>query len=580
MAHAKTVRAYRADLGELRPVERLPDGRVRVDAILTRCGIFEYRNPDGSTRRELRLPEEVFKPESLNSFAIVPVTDDHPPDMLTAETALRFARGSTGDTVRRDGDNVRASIGVFDANLIAKMESGKVQLSCGYTCDLIEKPGVHPVYGQYDAIQTNILGNHVAVVDTGRAGTARVRMDSAVMIRARAGTRLASRFTRGTVTAMAKPARPVPATRADAPSEASPDPNDLASRNAEDPDRDDNGAACAPGENTAGMYDAETGRLTDQGAAKIAAASFALPGKQRLPIHTPGAVKQSMQDFGSQEYDSADEKHAAFNRITSKAAQFGIGTTKFARQHAANLDSKDDPMIDEKTRAQAAKAAKRTKQRDEARARADAAEKDLAAAQGKITSLEADLAAERAKTAPRNDAAEVEFASRVNAKALLLATASRILGVSKIDSAEIVTKVTAVLGAGKIDEKLDDGAIKRAVIKHVDKNDVPADKHPAYVDALFEGAVARADAAAKATMDGANALAAARGAATPAALPTTPAPGTVPAPVVPAPVPHADGLDDEASARARMQARSAGMAHQPNTNGMTKAAVMASLAGR
>ena len=36
--------------------------------ILTRVGIFEYRRPDGSIRRELRLPEEVFAPESLASY--------------------------------------------------------------------------------------------------------------------------------------------------------------------------------------------------------------------------------------------------------------------------------------------------------------------------------------------------------------------------------------------------------------------------------------------------------------------------------------------------------------------------------
>lgn len=36
--------------------------------ILTSCGIFEYANPDGSIRRELRLPEEVFNDKSLESY--------------------------------------------------------------------------------------------------------------------------------------------------------------------------------------------------------------------------------------------------------------------------------------------------------------------------------------------------------------------------------------------------------------------------------------------------------------------------------------------------------------------------------
>jgi hypothetical protein len=163
----------------LRPVERLPDGRVRVDAHLTRCGIFEYRNPDGSTRREYRPEKEVFNTRSMRSFALVPFTDDHPPDLLTADDAASFARGSTGCTVVRDDDHIRTEIGVFDRATIQKMDAGKLHVSCGYTCDLEEKPGFHPVWGHYDAIQRNIIGNHVALVDMGRAGSAAVRMDAA-----------------------------------------------------------------------------------------------------------------------------------------------------------------------------------------------------------------------------------------------------------------------------------------------------------------------------------------------------------------------------------------------------------------
>jgi hypothetical protein len=163
----------------LRPVERLPDGRVRVDAHLTRCGIFEYRNPDGSTRREYRPEEEVFNTRSMRSFALVPFTDDHPPDLLSADDAASFTRGSTGNTVVRDDDHIRTEIGVFDRATIQKMDAGKLHVSCGYTCDLEETPGFHPVWGHYDAIQRNIVGNHVALVDMGRAGSAAVRMDAA-----------------------------------------------------------------------------------------------------------------------------------------------------------------------------------------------------------------------------------------------------------------------------------------------------------------------------------------------------------------------------------------------------------------
>ena len=41
------------------------EGYLIDHPILTSCGIFEYTNPDGSIRRELRLPEHVFEEKSL-----------------------------------------------------------------------------------------------------------------------------------------------------------------------------------------------------------------------------------------------------------------------------------------------------------------------------------------------------------------------------------------------------------------------------------------------------------------------------------------------------------------------------------
>lgn len=174
--------AFRCDLGTLRKPVRTSTG-LRVDAHITRVGVFEYRNADGSTRFELRDDSEVKSPESLASFAMVPVTDNHPPVRLDAANAPSFARGASGENVRADGDRVAAPLTVFDASLIAKLEAGKVQVSCGYDCDLDETPGVHPRFGRYDAIQRNIRGNHIAIVDVGRAGPdVRVRMDGAALM--------------------------------------------------------------------------------------------------------------------------------------------------------------------------------------------------------------------------------------------------------------------------------------------------------------------------------------------------------------------------------------------------------------
>lgn len=158
---------------------RLPNGFVRAEGYLTRSGIFVYRDAQGNTVREFRPPEEVFHPDSLASFALVPVTNDHPSELLTADNAKQYAVGSVSEVVTPDGDKVRASLMITDSATIEALEAGKSELSCGYTADVELTPGVWQ--GQkYDAVQRNIRGNHVALVDAGRAGPAcAIRMDAA-----------------------------------------------------------------------------------------------------------------------------------------------------------------------------------------------------------------------------------------------------------------------------------------------------------------------------------------------------------------------------------------------------------------
>lgn len=171
---------FRTDRSELRSPVKLPNGFMRVDGYLSRAGIFEYRQPDGKIRRELRPPEEVFKVDSLASFASVPITLDHPlPGLLTAQNAAQFAVGSVGEP-KPDGDKVRASMLITDARAIAALERGKTQVSCGYTAEVEETAGVWNGE-RFDVIQRNIVANHVAIVDVGRAGPeVRVRMDDAL----------------------------------------------------------------------------------------------------------------------------------------------------------------------------------------------------------------------------------------------------------------------------------------------------------------------------------------------------------------------------------------------------------------
>ena len=106
----------------------------------------------------------------MRSFQLVPVTNLHPSGLLTPDTAKDHAVGAIGESVRQDGDHLAATMMIHDAVAMQSISDGRSKLSCGYTCEMDDTPGVWK--GQaYDAIQRNIVGNHLALVDVARAGS-------------------------------------------------------------------------------------------------------------------------------------------------------------------------------------------------------------------------------------------------------------------------------------------------------------------------------------------------------------------------------------------------------------------------
>lgn len=142
--------------------------------IVGRVGIQVYTNADGSLRRELRLPDEVFKADSLATFKGKPITVDHPAaGKVTAGNAATVTVGAMLSEGKQDGETVKADIVIHAADAIGERR----QLSLGYDVEVEDSPGEHPVYGKYDAIQRNIAVNHLSVVKAGRAGVARLNVD-------------------------------------------------------------------------------------------------------------------------------------------------------------------------------------------------------------------------------------------------------------------------------------------------------------------------------------------------------------------------------------------------------------------
>lgn len=178
------VAVYRHDRAEITKPTITPAGYLVVPARLTRTGVFEYRDATGNVTRELRHPDEVFRKDSLDTLNLVPVTDLHPAMSVNAETASLVQRGSVGTDVKQDGDFVSATVSVTDKKLIGAVRAGRHDVSCGYQCDVVAESG--EFNGQrYDARQTNIRYDHVAIVPRGRAGReVRLRMDGAHQVAA------------------------------------------------------------------------------------------------------------------------------------------------------------------------------------------------------------------------------------------------------------------------------------------------------------------------------------------------------------------------------------------------------------
>lgn len=171
----------RFDRGQVKGDAFITDeGYIKANAIVTRTGVFLYKNPDGTIRKELRHPDQVFKIDSLDTMKMIPVTNGHPQERLvTAENAKRLAIGYTGETITQDGEFVLSNLLITDlASVKDVTERNRRELSLGYTVDLIPEEGSYE--GQpYNFRQTNIKYNHLSIVDNARAGSeARIALDS------------------------------------------------------------------------------------------------------------------------------------------------------------------------------------------------------------------------------------------------------------------------------------------------------------------------------------------------------------------------------------------------------------------
>ena len=152
---------------------KTPEGfLICKDVPIARTGTQQYRGcefggPVADGIYNVQRPEaEVFDRAAVASFEGKPVCDEHPEEDVTPDNYGRYMKGVCRDVRRGDGDLSNclvADLVIYDADLINKIEAGKREISCGYDC--LWNPTSDSSYDQLE-----IRGNHVAVVDRGRAG--------------------------------------------------------------------------------------------------------------------------------------------------------------------------------------------------------------------------------------------------------------------------------------------------------------------------------------------------------------------------------------------------------------------------
>lgn len=168
--------------------KREPEGYlICVNVPIARTGTQQYLQDEigqsgDKTVTVYRPEEEVFSPATIASFEGMPVTNDHPDseEGVNADNVQYLGKGHCQNVRRGTGENkdlLIADLVITDPQTIEDVMNGKREISCGYNYELHEEDG--------RMVQRQIRGNHIAIVDKGRAGKRVCIKDSAPNIERR-----------------------------------------------------------------------------------------------------------------------------------------------------------------------------------------------------------------------------------------------------------------------------------------------------------------------------------------------------------------------------------------------------------
>jgi len=156
-------------------IRETADGYLVCSPRIARTGIqiyqgFEVGKPEMKEVRVFRPEAEVFHADAVASLAHKPVTNEHPDEPVNATNWRDISVGHLGGEVLRDGEFVRVPLVLMDADAIKEVRDGKTQLSVGYSATLAWGDGTTPAGEKYDAVQSDIRANHVAITRAARGG--------------------------------------------------------------------------------------------------------------------------------------------------------------------------------------------------------------------------------------------------------------------------------------------------------------------------------------------------------------------------------------------------------------------------
>lgn len=166
-----------SDAASIGKTKKTKEGYLIATSRVARTGVQNYLaaelgdaaegfKPDDVVR-VYRHEDQVFHKDTLASLTRVPVTLNHPKELVDSDNWKDLAVGEVGDDVLRDGEWIVVNPMIKDAAALEAARSTHKEISMGYTANIV--PARDGVDADFEMV--DIRMNHLALVPKGRAGS-------------------------------------------------------------------------------------------------------------------------------------------------------------------------------------------------------------------------------------------------------------------------------------------------------------------------------------------------------------------------------------------------------------------------